>query len=780
MGLKDPRHLSVRELISIVYLTGDLQTESFSNRRAVEGTKGHKKVQQSREEDYEREVKVSGEFISDDLKLIVEGRMDGLYPVSQTRKTALIEEIKTVMESSPENWEESPHEHKLQLLSYAYLYCMEMKYETVEVQLTYFNLLNEKEVNFHKRISLEDASQAILGLTSSYLFIWNETARRNRSRNKSIKKTDFPYGIFRGPQREMSVAVYRAIREKDILMVEAPTGTGKTMGALYPAFKALSENLGDRIFYTTARTPGRLAAEEAFSDLLKKGMHCRAVSLTAKQKICFSPGSKCSPSECSWAESYYDKLSLVLENLEESTLFNREKVEELAREHQMCPFELSLDISLLCDLIICDYNYVFDPMVKLKRYFQFNRGEDFILLTDEAHNLPDRSRDMFSVSIDKDQILSLRREIKDRFPAIGKKLNSINRILLDELKVLKDENKQWDERETIPEGLRKFMGMFLEEAGSGETTPAILEMTFQLRRFYRISEMAAKEHTILVQRKGKSGLRLTILNLDPSKLLELTFRQFQSTILFSATLIPYEYFSRILFNRKDIPFISLPSPFPEENCTVCIRTDIETKYNRRDDSLEALCESIYRATEFRKGNYLVFFPSYGYLNKAVGLFEEKYPTVNIHIQESGMNEDQRTEYLEKFSSENNGPVLAFAVMGGIFSEGIDLKGEKLIGAIIVGPGLPGISVERDLYKKYYEENGENGFHYAYKLPGFNKVLQAAGRVIRSEEDKGLILLIDSRYGWSDMRKLYPPYWKNILFCKKTKEMIAKIDNFWKG
>jgi DNA excision repair protein ERCC-2 len=780
MGLKDPRHLSVRELISSIYRTGDLEAESYSNRRAVEGTKGHKKVQLSRDEEYEKEVVISGEFTSGDLKLIVEGRMDGLYPAGDSRKIPLIEEIKTVVSSFPLSWEDSPHEHKLQLLSYAYMYCIQNSFETIEVRLTYFSLSDEEEKIFEKTVTVREAAEALLGLTSAYLFLWSEAVDRNRKRNDSIKDSDFPYADFRGPQREMSVAVYRSIREKKELMVEAPTGTGKTMGALFPAFKALGENHGDRIFYATARTPGRHAAESAFNDLLKKGMKCRAVTLTAKQKICFTPGTKCSASECPYAESYYDKLSKVLESLEESTMFHREKIEELARTFMVCPFELSLDISLLCDLIICDYNYIFDPLVKLKRYFQNSHGEDFILLADEAHNLPDRGRDMFSASIDKDHILAVRREIKDEFPKLAKKLNTINQVLLAEVKNLKEENKLWAQRDTIPEGLRKAVGAFLEEAGSSETNQAILDLTFELRRFYRISELVDKEHAILFKRSGINRLELILLNLDPSKLLSQTFRLFYSSIIFSATLIPYEYFSRIIFNRRDIPFMSLPSPFPEKNCSVCIRTDIETKYNKRDETLESLCEVIFESTLQHEGNYLVFFPSYSYLRKAVEYFSLKYPQIEIHIQESGMNEEERNSYLDRFADGDSRPVLAFAVMGGIFGEGIDLKGKKLIGALIIGPGLPGISVERDLYKKYYEENGENGFNYAYKLPGFNKVLQAAGRVIRDEGDKGLIVLIDNRYGWSDTRKLYPPYWKNIHFCKDTEDMKEKINNFWKG
>jgi len=780
MGLKDSRHLSVRELISRIYLSGDLEAESYSNRRAVEGTEGHKKVQQSREANYEKEVKASGVFTSDNLKLIVEGRMDGLYPEGEDRTIPLIEEIKTVKSEFPTDWDGTPHEHKLQLLSYAYLYCLEKKYDLVQVRLTYFKLSNNEEKIFPRTITVDEASEALLGLTSSYLFIWAETVQRNSVRNESIKKTEFPYGDFRGPQREMSVTVYRTIREKKELMVEAPTGTGKTMGALFPAFKALGENLGDRIFYTTARTPGRLTAEDAFRDLLEKGMKCRAVSLTAKQKICFCPGSKCSPSECTYTVSYYDKLSHVLESLPESTLFDCSAIEKLAEENQMCPFELSLDISLLCDLIICDYNYVFDPLVRLKRYFQINRGEDFILLTDEAHNLPDRARDMFSSSMDKDQILAVRRSIKDDFPAVAKKLNKINQILLGEVKALKEINKQWDESDQLPEGLRKAVGAFLEEAGSGDTNQIILDLSFELRRFYKISEMADTEHSVLIQRKGINRLKLTILNLDPSKLLSQCFKQFYSTVLFSATLIPYEYFSRILFGSRDKPFLSLPSPFPGENCLVCVRTDIETRYNKRNDSLADLCEAIYESTKLHEGNYLVFFPSYSYMFNAAELFSEKFPSMAIHLQESGMSEEERGSFLDKFSENHSEPVLAFAVMGGIFGEGIDLKGEKLIGALIVGPGLPGISVERDLYKKYYEDNGESGFNYAYKLPGFNKVLQAAGRVIRDERDKGVILLIDSRYGWSDTRRLFPPYWENIQFCSNTEQMTNKINDFWKG
>jgi len=458
-------------------------------------------------------------------------------------------------------------------------------------------------------------------------------------------------------------------------------------------------------------------------------------------------------------------------------LYDREKIEIIAEKFELCPFELSLDLSLITDLIICDYNYVFDPLVKLKRYF-IKPFEDYILLTDEAHNLPDRARDMYSALIDKEQILSVRREIKESFPEIAKKLNKINQILLDELKNLKDKNKQWDECEKLPDGLRRAIGLFLEEAGSGETNQIILDLTFELRRFYRISELAEKEHTILKKRVRKNGFELTVLNLDPSKLLNDCFKKCWSSIIFSATLIPSEYFTRILFNKKDTPFISLPSPFPEKNCQVIVRTDIDTRYKQRDSSIDPICRTIYETINAKAGNYITFFPSYSYMNKTKERFNELYPDHLIHIQENRMDETERAQFLNLFNNEENKTITAFAVMGGIFGEGIDLKGDKLIGTIIIGPGLPGLSTERDLYKKYYEQNGENGYDYAYRLPGFNRVLQAAGRVIRSENDKGVIILIDSRYGWNENKRLFPPYWKQIQYCRDTSNMKNKINNFW--
>jgi len=780
MGLTDPRHISVRELIAAVHLSGDLVSESWSNRRAVEGTKGHKAVQESRGEDYRKEVKVSGEFKSEELILHVDGRMDGLYPSSALRERPLIEEIKTVTDSFPPSWEETPAEHRLQLLSYAWLYCSEQGIDCTDVQLTYYHMTSGEERIFSRTISADESAPSILELTSAYLFLWSQSVERQRERNKSIREARFPYGDFRGPQREMSVALYRAVREKRKLMVEAPTGTGKTMGALFPAFKALGENLGDRIFYTTARTPGRIAAEEAFSDLLKGGMKCRAISLTAKQKICFNPGSKCSPDECSWTENYYGKLPDLLENLEEAALFHRGRIEKLAVEHHMCPFEISLDISLVSDLLICDYNYIFDPLVRLKRYFQFTRGEDYLLLTDEAHNLPDRSRDMFSAALSKKAVLDVKRDIRESHPILARRLEKINKILLEEMKNLKNENKQWDKRDKLPDPLRKAVGLFLEEADSTDAGLTVQELSFEMRRFYRISELAGEEHTVLIKRKGSSGLTLSLLNMDPAPLLKKTFNQFRSSLLFSATLIPAEYFQRTIFGEDGADFLSLPSPFPPGNCSICIRSDIETRYNKRTDTLADLCRAIESAFAAKAGNYIVFFPSYSYMEQAEEYFRENFPHRNIHIQESGMSEEERTSYLDRFSDDESGSLLAFALMGGIFGEGIDLKGESLIGVMIVGPGLPGISVERDLYRKYYEKRGEKGFDYAYRLPGFNKVLQAAGRVIRSERDRGVILLIDSRYGWSETKRLFPPYWENVQYCSSEKQMDVSMENFWRG
>ena len=775
MGLNDPKKISVRELIAFVRLTGDLVSESRSNRRAVEGTRGHTAVQDSRGDCYEREVKVSGDFHSEELKLTVEGRMDGIFP-----EIPLIEEIKTITDHFPPSWEKSPEEHRLQLLCYAWLYCNEKKMKETHIQLTYFHLAKGEERSFTRIVDLEESGEAIKELTSSYFFLWSRSVERNRGRNLSIRETSFPFGDFRGPQREMSVALFRAIREKQTLMIEAPTGTGKTMGALFPSFKALGENLGDRIFYTTARTPGRLAAEEAFGHLLDKGLKSRAVSLTAKQKICFNPGSQCHPETCLYAEKYYDKLSAVLEQLEEAVLFDRSRIEQLARDHELCPFELSLDISLISDLIICDYNYVFDPLVKLKRFFQFNRGEDYILLADEAHNLPDRARNMFSVSLNKKQILSVKREIKENHNTTSRRLDRINKILLEELKKLREENKQWEEREALPSDLRKAVGRFLEEADQvSNPDQPLLDLTFELRRFYKISEIAGEAHKVLVKRIGKDGLVLSLLNMDPAPFLKKAFKPFCSSALFSATLIPSDYFKRTLFGDLKIPFLSLPSPFPPENSCFCIRTDIETKYAKREESLPLLCRAIVKTYSAREGNYLVFFPSYNYMEKAANYLKDNFEGLSLYVQESGMSEEERSHYVDRFSRQGEENILAFALMGGIFGEGIDLKGEKLIGVIIVGPGLPGISIERDLYKKYYEKRGHKGFDYAYRLPGFNKVLQAAGRLIRSEEDRGLVLLLDNRYGWNDTKRLFPPYWKSVKYCRSEEQMSETIKNFWR-
>jgi DNA excision repair protein ERCC-2 len=765
--------LSVHDFIDFTAQEGDMHGGFFSNKRAVDGTKAHKKVQARRPIRYEKEKKIERSFTKGHHTLKLEGRIDGVFLTDPIE----LEEIKSVEREFPGSWEETPPLHRAQLLVYGAMYRVEPEV-ILKLTLTYYHLRSEQEERYTREMNGSELSVYLDKLLDKYFHRVEKRRLWIERRNGSCRNLTFPYGDFRAGQRDLSAQVYRAVRDECILFIQAPTGTGKTMGTLFPTVKAMGEGVVDRLIYLTARTPGRTMAALAVKDLEEAGAELITVILTGKEKMCRTPlARQCDPEYCPYAVGYHDKLEILRDQVDQIKYYDREIFEKLADEYKICPFELSLDLGLEADILVADYNHLFDPVVSLKRFFA-RQGERYTALMDEVHNLPDRGRDMFTAHLSKQSILEIKKSLKKSHPSLEKSpliraLDGINRQLLawrkqcdekpDGIIVLEEPDKDLLDR------IFRFNQLAEESLRSDlpeETYSLLIKFYLDTRFFTKLSEFYGEPFRFLIRSEKKKDCRVSLLCLDPAPLLKEGFEKCRSSILFSATLTPMDYFQQILIEKelgekKTVRQREMPSPFDPLNCPVILRPDINTRYKGREESLPRLVEAIAEGLELGKGNHLVFFPSYRYLKMTKEKWEETFPDKELHIQTGRMSEEERHAFLARFTHamEAGESLLAFAVMGGIFGEGIDLPGELLKGVTVVGVGLPGLGKERDLLKDYYQDKGMNGFDYAYRLPGWNRVLQAAGRVIRNESDTGIIQLLDDRFSYAGYRKLFPSYWQ---------------------
>ncbi|MCB9145600.1 MAG: ATP-dependent DNA helicase [Anaerolineales bacterium] len=777
-----PFSVSVRTLVEFVLQSGDLSVGGFQRRdRAQLGTQGHKRVQRSRPEGYETEVEVHCQVEGSHPPLVVRGRIDGLYP---TNTPVVIEEIKTTTLSLALVHEDHNLLHWAQAKCYAYMYARQHGLKEVSIHLTYYQLDTREEKIFERLFLLADLETFFFNTVNLYLDWFQNVQSRQVKRDQSIEQLEFPYGEYRPGQRDMAVTVYKTIREKDRAYIQSPTGVGKTIATLFPSVKALALGLAAKIFYLTAKTSGRLVAEKALDDMRRSNVQLRSVTLTAKEKICFCPPVNCDPEVCIFARGYFDKLKDALKELDQRQAFTRPVIEELARKYEICPFEFSLDLALWVDCIICDYNYVFDPRVYLHRFFDFDT-EPYIFLVDEAHNLPDRARAMYSAELEKGSVLQLQRALKPHAPALAKKLNEINKILLEKRKECQQEEKTALIEHELPETLLKALREFSQKAEdwlvlnqAAEFRQELLEFYFLCSNYLRTAEYFDTFYVSYFERRGQSDLKAKLFCLNPAPMLAAPLERSQATIFFSATLLPMDYFMKLLTGETNHPKRIFQSPFPQENARLLIHNKISTRYAQRADSYDLIAEAIETVIQLKTGNYLVYFPSYVYLNEVAGRLKEKLPENQLLIQERGLTEDAREAFLARFSSTNQETLVGLAVMGGVFGEGIDLVGERLIGVVVIGVGIPQLGLERDLIKTYFDQNAESGFAYAYQYPGFNKVLQATGRVIRTDTDQGVIVLIDERFTTPRYRQLFPSHWRSYTVVQNNTELKEKVLQFW--
>lgn len=762
----EKRRVAVRTMVETVMLSGSLSAMA-SSARLLEGIRGHQALQAVTEDGARNEVSVSGVVSSEHIELTVYGRIDRLY--GDTR----VEEIKTTYMDSDRLSSGDP-QHWAQAKCYAYLFCETAQIESIEVSLTYFHLTTGELTTLCESHTRESLAGFYTQLTERYLALLETEFVHERALREDIRTMAFPFPSFREGQYELAAQVYYAIREKSALLAQAPTGTGKTMAVLFPALKALADGHAAKIFYLTARTTQQEAAVHAAKRI--HAPHLRAVVISAKEKMCVYDRPICRDGDCPRAEGYYDRLADALRDMEKlDGVFTPDVIRAYAAKHFLCPFELSLDLSLSCDLIICDYNYAFDPRVRLQRFFQNGRG--FVLLVDEAHNLPDRARSMYSAAISLADIVETRRSIPKQ-QRKGPLYRALKR-LETEFAALYEAIDPPLAQEQPPEELASAIEAALDQL-SAESIPAdralARQLNFDLSAFRFVLALYDARYRTLYQ-GGKSARTITLFCTDASQKLAEVYKKCRSEILFSATLSPFAFYRDLSGVKAETPFLSLPSPFPPENLAV-YHLPLDTRFAAREATLSQVCEAICAFARAReRGNYLVFAPSHAYLQKLSALLRESLPEVTLLEQSPKMDDEARADFLARFVPDVTGITLGLAVMGGVFAEGIDLPAERLSGAVVVGVGLPQVCLERDVLRDAYEASYQSGFRYAYQYPGMSKVLQAAGRIIRTETDRGALLLIDTRYSLSDYRALLPPHWQ-IQRVRRIEELSLALQRFW--
>lgn len=761
--MKDQVKIAVRPLVEYAFRSGDLDSGFRTGTALTEGTKAHQQVQKSYGEADQKEVYLAAEIPFGDLLFVIEGRCDGLLVMEDG--SVMIDEIKSSSGDIPQVVEESYPVHWAQAKCYAYMYAREHEVKRMKVQLTYVQVITGEQQRFQQEADLAELEAFVNEIVEQYAPYAQMIRDHQMARDKSISELDFPFASYRDGQRKLAGAVYKVISEGVHLFAKAPTGIGKTISTTFPAVKAMGEGRLERIFYLTAKTITRTAAEDTFSLLQVKGLHLHVVTITAKEKICPQDQVSCRKEDCPFADGYYDRINgAVLDILANETLIGRKKIVEYAYKHRVCPFEFSLDLAYAADVVICDYNYIFDPRVSLKRMFAESKSRTALLI-DEAHNLVDRAREMYSASLNKGDFLSLQREYKGLNAEVHQAAKAVNGFFIQLRKDAMD-RKELVSRQApaqLVESVEHFILAAEQELSlrqDGEQGQLLLQTYFAAQSFVRISKLYDERFVTYAEISSRE-VSIKLFCLDPSHLLREMGKGYCSHIYFSATLTPMSYYRDMLGAREQDYTLSLPSPFHREQLEVQIKP-LSTRYHDREGTKLQVAGLLRQMMEGHRGNYLFFFPSYAYMNLVYEAFTEVFANqaeLRILLQRGDMTEEEREGFLAAFEADHEGTLAGFAVMGGIFSEGIDLVGDRLTGVAIIGVGLPQVGLERNIIRDYFHAGGKNGFDYAYVYPGMNKVLQAGGRLIRTETDHGRLLLIDDRYLQPHYAGLLPEEWR---------------------
>ena len=843
--------ISVRDLVEFVMRAGDLdeRTAGAPEDVMLEGARMHRKLQREAGPDYAAEVPLSicypihlqesgdseqpgsggsatGISGGGDSFVLVEGRADGIFlgvdpenPIFGEAWT--IDEIKTTYRNLGRMKEPEPV-HLAQARCYAYIYCVQNRLDTVRVRMTYCCLATQEIRRFTQEYTAQEISEWFDGLMKEYSRWAAMEIRWERTRNESLAQLQFPFD-YREGQRDLAVHVYHTICHGRKLYLEAPTGTGKTISVIFPALKAMGEEKADRLFYFTAKTVTGQVPLETFSILRENGLRLKSVQLTAKEKICPLEKRACNPQDCPRARGHYDRVNAALFSLltgEDD--IRRSTLEEYGEKYSVCPFELGLDASLFADAVVGDYNYLFDPRAKLKRFFAEGKGKErYIFLVDEAHNLVDRGREMFSSSLSSEEVKALRSSVPEIYPALHKRLGRLalafkpykeafkeaeapaggegaaalpagtsflqklsgrERVLLaEEIDVLADAAyKVMEEMQSILQQQRRGTGETAQESDP-QVQEELLSGYFALSRFLTVFEGMEGEYQIYIQKRGKE-CSVHLMCVDPSAKLAQCLDKGVSSVLFSATFLPIRYYKRLLGGTDEDYEVYARSSFDPERLGLFIAGDVTSRFrSRSEEQYVKIASCIHNCVTRRHGNYMIFFPSYSFMDQVLEQYAARYPEdeeTMFAVQRPQMTEEERKDFLDRFEEvSDDRSLLGFCVLGGIFSEGIDLRRDRLIGAVVVGTGLPQVCAEREILKQYFDGRGEDGFDYAYRYPGMNKVLQAAGRVIRTADDVGVVVLMDERFRMSSYRRLFPAHWSADRITDSI-EIGDKVSRFW--
>ena len=846
--------VSVRNLVEFILRSGDIDNrkQGSPENAMQEGSRIHRMIQKRMGSEYQAEVSLRYAHETEHYMLVIEGRADGVIDVNGE---ITIDEIKGTYRDVA-RMREPVEVHVAQAKCYAYMYGLKKETDTIKVRMTYCNIETEDTRYFVEQYSFQELAEWFQALVDAYKIWADYSWEWKRTRQASMEQLQFPFP-YREGQKELVTYVYQTIYHKKKLFLEAPTGVGKTISTVFPAIKAMSKGMGEKLFYLTAKTITRTVADDTFAMLRERGLRFKSVILTAKEKICFMEKAECNPENCPYAKGHFDRINdAIFDMLTHEESFSREKIEEYAYKHQVCPFEMCLDMSLFADGVICDYNYLFDPHVYLKRFFNDGSDGNYLFLIDEAHNLLERGREMYSASLWKEQFMELKRELKQTLLSESAESAEKSQIsgqltlemtdvsemdeseteesdnhfqlnhrgarsillkkgygeqMLHQLEAcnkemlgLKRKCRQYCLVEEIDGFVRRLMrfystlGEYLEEQEEEKLSirESLLDFYFEVGHFLDIYERVDEHYVKYTQLEDDGSFLLKLFCVDPSVNLRECMGRGRSSILFSATFLPIQYYKGLLGGNQEDYEVYAQSIFNREKRGLFIAGDVTSKYTRRSqEEYYNIARYIEEVVKNRHGNYMVFCPSYSFLQTVYDIYVENFADEEKEciIQQDYMTEEDREAFLARFRGnedcnlqaeiameievEEEQTLIGFCVLGGIFGEGIDLKNDSLIGAIIVGTGLPQVCFEREILKNYFDEDGENGFDYSYRYPGMNKVLQAAGRVIRTVEDVGIVVLLDERFLQFAYRKMFPREWENYEIVS-VDSVAKRVERFW--
>ena len=775
--------ISVRNLVEFILREGDIDNRTGGGQDPENmqmGSRIHRKIQRQMGSDYQAEVPLKTEIVCDGFTLKIEGRADGLI---HTKEQVMVDEIKGVLREL-DRVQEPAGIHLAQAKCYASMVAEQEGADEIGVQMTYCQMETEEVKRFQYSYQSNELKVWFDEVIRQYEKWAKFQIEWRKARNASIKGIEFPFPYRKG-QRDLAVSVYRTILRKKKLFIQAPTGVGKTISTVFPAVKAVGEELGEKIFYLTAKTITRTVAEQAFETLREQNLKFKVITLTAKEKICFCEETSCNPDDCPYAKGHFERVNdAVYELLMQEDVMSREVLEAQARKHKVCPFEMALDVSTWVDGVICDYNYVFDPDARLRRFFAEGGAGGYLFLIDEAHNLVERGRQMYSAELCKEDFLAVKKLVKGEAPRFAKRLEACNKILL----AMKKECENYKVLDNISHFGIQLMNVlfetdrYLEECVDKEVRETVLDFYFQVRSFLNIYDGLDENYVIYTEYQENGRFVLKLFCVNPAANLQKCLDKGNSAVFFSATLLPIQYYKRLLSTEKDNYAVYIDSSFDTKKRLLMNGVDVSTRYTMRSREMyQRYATYIFRVVKAKMGNYLIFFPSYRFMEDVYQEFTQLLASdeeeMELVIQQKHMDEEERENFLRAFEMGREKSLIGFGVLGGIFSEGIDLTNEKLIGTLIIGTGLPQVCNEREILKSYFDQKGLYGFDYAYRYPGMNKVLQAAGRVIRTEDDRGVILLLDERFQREKGKEIFPKEWVDCERCRLD-IVEEKIRLFW--